>query len=173
MAASEAAIYGRMRSAGVPPHAYDRSLIGLKQPRFAGIISGREYNLLEAGLVSYLVRSSGKPSSPNVPLVCAVAAKELVLQRVSVQYLSYAELAGKVTTNWWEGDWTGYVVISELGEQTTNWPKNVWDTVQSMLLSHISRGGAVIVGDTGALELGLFSEEFLNAIEVFEQITVE
>lgn len=157
----------------MPPHAYDQSLAKLRQARFANIIANKEYDLKEAGFISYVVRPSGRAGAPNVPMVCAVAAKELVLSRMPTTYVSYAELAGKIVGNWWESELNGYVVVSDMGMQPKHWPDSVWESVQSMLLSHISRGGAVIVGDTGALAEGLFGEEWLNAMTVFDEITVE
>lgn len=174
--ASDAAIIARMRAAGVPPHAYSHSLDkpALGASRFGAIIREKRFDLGVGGLVSYIIRN--KPKSKVKPsLVAAVAAKELVLLNREVKFVYFAALMTVVRVG--ELSWLdfgkGYVVVPDLGENTQQWPANEWDYTQAVLLSHVNRGGGLILGDNGVTEGGWFNAGFIDALTIFDEIIVE
>lgn len=171
--ANDAAILAKMRSAHVPPHSFPHSLKTLRQLRFASIIQEKRFELQGGGLESFVVRPSKRKDAPHVSLVAGVAAKELVLLNKKV---FYGTLAGTILSL---KDWAnidaghGYFVLADLGQNTQNWPANDWDSVQAYLMSHLSRGGGLILGDNGVIENGWLGAELAQALTVFEEITVE
>lgn len=171
--ANDAAILAKMRAAHVPPHAFEHSLKTLRQLRFASILQEKRFELQGGGLESFIVRSGKRKDAPHVSMVCAVAAKELVLMHKKVVY---ATLAGVVHDL---KDWSGvdagqgYVVLADLGANTQNWTASEWETVQAYMLSHMSRGGGLILGDNGVVENGWLGAEMSQALTVFEEINVE
>ena len=172
--ANDANILMRMRAAQIPPHAYEKSMLTLDQRKFQGIISNKKYE--HSGfLMSYIVRPSTRESgSHTVSTVCAVAAKELVLQKKKVRYLDVPRLIKESKTDGGEFELGhGFWVIGDLGENTQHWPRNEWDTAQSYLLSHLARGGGLILGDNGASDLGMWGEEMLDSISIFDLVRVE
>lgn len=176
--ASDAAIIAKMRAAGVPPHAFMHSLDKLGQKQFANIVQKRLFDMGVGGLVSYLIRSESRPINTtklrNVAMVCAVAAKELVLLGRTVTYIALPELirAGRNDDDI-DGRGRGYWVIPDLGGTIANWQPHEWETAQALMMSHINRGGALILGDTGVIEGGYFGIDLQNALTVFQTVRVE
>jgi hypothetical protein len=189
--ANDVAIIAKMRLSQVPPHTYTTSLEREGQKRLSEILEGRKYE--HAGqLRSYLVRQGARKKPASVSRVCALAAKQLVLASRAVYYTNLAEavtatrvLAGNVPAasvyNNSGGDThpilsrlgKGYIVVGDLGANIPHWPDNDWDVVQSFLLSHLSRGGGLILGDNGATANGFFCEDFVDALSDFVVIDVE
>ena len=66
---------------------------------------------------------------------------------------------------------TGYFVVSDIGDNTQFYTPAQWDDAQALLLSHLGRGGGLILG-TPDVALVKFSYEFLDALEIFENILV-
>lgn len=174
---SETAIFAKMRAARVPPHAYSHSLESLKQTRLASVIRERRFDLGVGGLSSYLITPAAPTSKKvpvSVPMVCAVAAKELVLLGREVRYYTLAGLLMEIEAKEiWEVAGRGYFVIGDLGENTQHWQAKEWDTAQDVLLHHTSRGAGLILGDTGAVNAGYFSGDLTEALSMFDVMLVE
>lgn len=170
--ANESSILAKMRAAEVPPHAFDKSLLGLNQKQFANIITTRAFDLEGGGLVSYIVRGAGEKQYPKVSLVCAVIAKELVLAQRQVAYVYLSSLMCSAKNDEPLNGFRGYLVVGDLGLNVKRWPEKDWDMVQDMLMVHLARGGGLIFGDTGAIDMGLISHDFANAISLFDEVRV-
>ena len=171
--ANDAAILAKMRAAQVPPHSFEHSLKTLKQLRFASIIQEKRFELQGGGLESFIVRPGRRKDAPHVSMVAGVAAKELVLLNKKVFYTTLPAVIATLK-EWQNVDaGHGYIVMADLGQNTQNWPANDWDSVQAYLLSHLSRGGGLILGDNGVIENGWLGAEMVQALSVFEEITVE
>lgn len=171
--ANDAAILAKMRAAHVPPYSFEHSLKTLRQLRFASIIQEKRFELQGGGLESFIVRPGKRKDAPHVSMVVGVVAKELVLLNRKV---FCSTLAGTIHSlkEWQNIDaGHGYFVLADLGQNTQNWPAHEWESVQAYLLSHLSRGGGLILGDNGVIENGWLGAEMVQALSVFEEITVE
>ena len=164
-------ILARMRAARVQPHAFPSTLESINQKLLAKLVEDKRYTLGPGGLVSYLIAGKRKAKvSPST--VCHVFAKMLVIQGKKVFCTSIAELAHRgemeeVT----ERMGTGYFVISDVSENTKNCSPFEWDSVQALLLSHVGRGGGLIIGSANFQEVE-FGDDFLSALPAFEAIDV-
>lgn len=165
---SDIAILAKMHLARVQPHAFIHSLQTINQKSFAAVIKEKKYDQGVGGVVSYLVTGKGKHSHS---LVCHVAAKELVLQSKKVFCTTLADLVLRGGEEVLDRLGVGYIVLSDLGANTQYYTLAQWDDVQALLLSHLGRGGGLILGmpDAAAVE---FSYEFLDALAIFESILV-
>lgn len=171
------AILFRMRAAQVPTFAYTTSLKLEKQLALAEIVKGREFERGEAGLKSYLITRHGGGVDSKVCRTCAAFAKELVLAGTPVYCTSVEELSLASTMyergvdsiyTFAERVGEGYLVLcdyNECGVETTQLGR-----VQMILLSHISRGGAVILGTVS--ELSLLTMEFQESVAKFEAVAI-
>lgn len=160
------AIYNRMRQANVPPHAIKSRLKDLKVPRFAEAIRSRGYRLGDAGLRSYLLDHAELPAAPA--LIAAVAAKELILLGETARVVPVPILLKSISSSDWEPQDGGYLVVPEIGENVTHWPRPDWQYAQALLMSHVSRGGGLILGYYGE-DYSEFSREFELALTMFER----
>jgi hypothetical protein len=169
--ANESAILARMRAARVPPNAFPHSLKALKQNSLAAVVAEKKFDTGVGGLISYLVKGARKAHTSS-SLVCHVAAKELVLQGCKVFCTSIPEIVQPS-----DGDEApdklgiGYLVVADIGANTQYCTPFQWYSAQAYLLSHISRGGGLIIGvpDIDAVR---FNAEFLDAMEIFENVAV-
>jgi hypothetical protein len=173
------AIVARMRLAHIPPHAYTTSLALSGQRRLSKIILEKQYDLGEAGFVSLVIRN-GKAKRGPVSKVCAITAKELALQKCRVYYstlpeliLSRRHLAELHESNISEHVGKGFLVIGDLGDNIKDWSNAEWATVQAYLLTHLAKGGGLILGDNGASEKGLFCSDMVDALTDFSVVEVE
>lgn len=167
--ANDVSILAKMHAARVQPHAFIHSLKTLNQKSFALVVKDKKYDQGIGGVVSYWVTGKGKHSHS---LVCHVAAKELVLQNRKVFCLSVAELALRGSSEEvTERVGTGYLVVSDVGDNTKHYTPAQWDEAQAILLSHLGRGGGLIMGsaDTKSVE---FNYDFLDALAIFESVVV-
>lgn len=166
----------RMRAAQIPPHAYESSAKSLKQSRMTFILEGGKYE--ENGFnISFLFEANPENRKPkcSVPMACSVFGKELVLRQKNVLWLDLAALvrASKNTEEIPLGVGRGFWVVGDIGENTQHWAKWEWDNAQSLLLSHLARGGALILGDTGAVDHGYYNMDMIDALSVFDEVRVE
>ena len=168
---SEDAMLARMRASRVPPHAYMHSMQTLGQRRFSEAIEKKRYDRGVGGLVSYLVVGGRKERTAS--LVAAVAAKELTVLNRKVKCVSLAEL---VSPRWGEDSdvkvGAGWLVVCDLGLNTAKCAPFDWEIAQSILLQHIARGGALILG-VQKMEDVMFGTEFQDALEIFDNMKVE
>lgn len=168
---SNAAIVARMRAAGIPPHTFHTSLEQIGQKRFAEILTNREFDLGHGHIASYIVRGQRKDAA-NVTQVCALAAKSLIaIQRVAI-YTTVPALNEFLKTGEHHNT-TGYVVVGDLGNNTQNIPAAEWDRMQSFFVSHVARGGGLILGDNGVINNGQLCLDLIDAISVFEEIVIQ
>jgi hypothetical protein len=175
--ASDIDILARLRAANVPVQAYEHSLHTLKQHRFSEIVAGQKFDMKEGGLVSYLVRHKGplKDGGAGIVRVCAVAAKELVLLRRAVAYNFIASIAAAIhdpelLTDQMSALRKGYLVIGDVGKNVGELKNSDWQLIQALLLSHMNRGGGLIIGDTGVTNNGMWNADFLDALSIFDVI---
>lgn len=105
-------------------------------------------------------------------MVCAVIAKELVLANRKVAYLYLSSLISSARKDDPLSGFRGYLVVGDLGANVKHWPEHDWDLAQDMLMVHLARGGGLIFGDTGAVDMGLLSHDFINALSLFEEVRV-
>jgi hypothetical protein len=157
-------ILTRMREARIPPYAYASSLALERQPELAKIVQGKEYVNAADGLVSYLLtaREYNETMNLKVTKTSAVFAKELVLHRRVVAYRSVFDLvraSERLSLEEAEADipalGRGFIVVGDLGGMLDEFSELQWAGLQSLLLSHVSRGGALILGVTTATSWGL------------------
>jgi len=175
------AIIARMQQARVPPQCYEHSLESLGQSLFSETIRKKQFAWDDGQLTSYLVvdRRSEKQkgrttaASATVPRICGVVAKELVLLRQTVTYLSIPHLVwlSKDTSDFALGK--GYVVVGAVDETSQAYPAQDWHDAQAILLSHFWRGGGLILGDVGAIEHGWLAREVVEALDVIQFIDVQ
>lgn len=148
------AILQRMRVAGVPPYAYSTSLALEKQNTLAAIISQKSYTKGNSGPVNYVLKAARaqdqRSSMRRVTKACAVMAKELVLHKQAVSYRTVSDLFKKVadTDDYEEQHFSGYIIIGDFGTYPGDYTSAEWSAVQAALLSHVSRGGGLVLGVT-------------------------
>ena len=169
---NEDAILGRMRLAGVPPHAFPHSLKALKMAKLENDVFNKLYEKGVGGLVSYLITGGSKTTTAS--LVCSVMAKELVLQNRKVTCLSVSDLATLAENGEDAKGFSGkgYLVVSDVGSNTKNCSPFQWDVAQSTLLSHIARGGGIIIGSANFTEVSI-GWEFIDALTLFTSIQIQ
>lgn len=176
---NELAILARMRAAGVPPHAFQHTLLGMRQMRLAAAVKSKTYDLGHSGLASMIVHAvldeaPLKTVNHSPTLVCGVLAKELVLQGRKVIYGSLASMVHATKApDAYESLGSGYLVIPDLGQNISRWEPREWEICQDTMRFHISRGGGLIIGDTGVIEGGYFGQEMLESLSLFDTYAVE
>lgn len=162
-------IIGRMRAAGVPPHAYGHSLGTLGMRSLAAVINEGRYKLRGRSLKSFII--SGESDSVNTPLVCAVLAKELVLREEEVHYVTLAKMVGMAQDDSFRSAGE-YVVLGDLNHVlVSHWTPAQWDIVQSFLLTHLSFGGGLVIGHTAGLAIPV-GTDLQNALKLFDEFKV-
>ncbi len=198
MATQDREIIARLRAAGVPTSSYTTTLKLLGQNILAGVIRDRSFELTcedgSMSLVNYLISSRGfdgsgagvdtvytprvpRRGAPPVVRVCAVFAKELVLLRRTVTYMSLTDLAV------YSGDsggaiqfadyGRGYIVVGDLSSVPIRRPGE-WDDTQNFLLRHMNLGGGLILGDYGSVPHTKMNGTFVDAIATtFQEVAVE
>ena len=136
------------------------------------------------GYRNYLIK--GGKGKRTVSAVCALAAKHLVLAQRTVYYTTIAELVVSLRSTGSSSVYDagesptifarmgkGYLIVGDIGSNVANWLPSEWDVVQSFLLSHIGRGGGLILGDTGFISQGLLCLDLADALTDFVSIDVE
>lgn len=181
--ANEAVILGKLRGAQIPTHAYSTSLKRENHTALSAVIANKGYSLGAEGYRSFRVfaKVESKRTSAVVAKACALFAKELVLAGAKVKYVAATQMflwsrqmmlpQGLEDEKWFEIG-KGFLVVSDLGESINNWTANEWDIVQQTILIHLSKGGGIVIGDTGALNSGLYNADMVNELAMFTCIEV-
>lgn len=182
--ASEDAILLKMRASRVQPHAFPHNLITIKQKRLAEKVANKEYLVGSGGIKNYAITydssmAAGRKAKTSASLVAAVMAKELVLQNRKVRCVTVPDL---IRPNWLEEEayrlGSGYLVVCDVGENTRAYAPYQWEDAQALLLSHMARGGGLIIGISAIVDEEKsifldFSSEMLDAFGDFEFVKVE
>jgi hypothetical protein len=145
----------------------------LKQPQLAEITRARSYILGNEGLRSYEICKNPTGSNKVTPtLACGVLAKELALQRVKVHYtlLPLLILGSKRADEFDFFDKCDYVVVGDVGDNYADYAPADWSLAQAILLTHINRGGGVILGNTFNERMPNFSLDMVEAMDAFTTI---
>ncbi len=175
MAESDNIILGRMRRAGVPAHLYNTTLALEKQNVLAAAIGQKKYDLGEGLLQSYIIEPANNPKKPSPARVCGLIARELVLARKPTTYVTLPQLT-LIADRAAEDEinlGVGYLVVGDFNDLVAEWKRAEWALVESMLVSHLYRGGGLILGNTGGFQTPVLSEEFDQAMSGATRILVE
>lgn len=189
--ASNQEILARMRKSFVCPSAFGHSLDSLKQRKMSAIIKGKEYAAESGVLKSYIIYDERPDAShhrdkrdlvrdfkagtlvKSVSLICKVIAKEFVLSRQPVVCYSYVDFVNFAKYQSEVELGSGYIIIPGIYEECLDRPKAERVEAEKLILSHLWRGGGLVLGDAGATECGKLSTEIIDALHRFEFIEVE
>lgn len=175
----------KMRQANVPPYAYETSLAREKLDILAADVKERTFNLGSGYYQSYAITTgaASPEASAKVTKSVAVFCKELVLVGAKVRYFSLAELMvalkkGLVSGEFADTDYefgSGYLALGDYGLNIQNWQGNEVELLSSQLVSHMSRGGGLILGASAATlstVRSTYSNDLTNSLSTFKIIKV-
>lgn len=178
---SEFAILSKMRAASIPPYAYETSLSKERLDILAADIKDKSYEMDGKFLQSYALTFDvpNKQTGAKVTKAVAVFCKELVLRNVRVRYFSVAELMIPIRRALATGDYgdsdmeygKGFLALGDYGANLDNWRKEDVETLNTVLVSHMSRGGGVILGITSPLSAST-SNDLMNSLATFKTVKV-
>ena len=180
--ADDLAILARMRKANIPPYAYESTLAMEKQPILAAQVKDKSY-ALHGMLQSYLLtcsRNNSTPASRQVTRCAAVFAKELVLARREVLYLTFADAMILIRRPVFDDEGypaylgKGFIVIGDYGLNALTWDSTDREALHSFLVKHLSMGGGLILAETTSDDSvkNSYSNDLANSFATFKSVTV-
>lgn len=150
----------KIQGANLPPYVLDTTLVRDGFQMLRDIVASKAFRKPQ-GLESYtIVPQLAEVKEARAVRATTLLAKEILLMGTPVYYITLAGFLREVRLQDYSAArdpinpvldriGTGYIAISEM-DNPEAWPSpSIWQEGQDLLMSHVSRGGGLILG-TGA-----------------------